>query len=69
MDSYEIRTYCIENHLFSCGSGYQYDKMFRLHQENPDDLHSLALIIWLCSETEKTVEEIELDLKEIKENY
>lgn len=68
MQSYYIRQYCIENNLFTAGSSYQYDKMFSYHKENENDLHGLATIIWVCSSTTKTIEQIEQDLLEIMMN-
>lgn len=46
-----LRSLCIKNNWFNCGTNRQYDRLF---DENEDDasIQELALIIWLCTEDE-----------------
>jgi len=69
IDCSTIRSYCIRNNLFTCGSCKQYNAMFAYNDEHPDKLHDTAIMIWLCSETTKTIEIIENDLRELAKNY
>lgn len=57
-----VRRYCCENELFTCGSCYQYDLMF-----NTENLHDKAVMIYVCSKTDKSIADIEKDLKEMAE--
>lgn len=72
MISYELRSLCISNNYFTCGSTNQYNKMFDLADEGAN-AHDIALVIWLCSndvkfeKIEKEVEEIIEKLNESKE--
>lgn len=64
MKSYYIRNYCIKNNLFTNGDTNQYSKMFQMVDENKP-LRDVAVVIWICSKTNKTIEEIQSDLEEI----
>ena len=57
-----VRSYCCRENLFTCGSNYQYQKMFEM-----SDLHDKAFAIWLCSDTKKSIDDIYKDLLNIKE--
>lgn len=46
-----LRTLCIRNHWFSSGSNAQYEKLFQVNSEE-SNLEELALIIWLCTDTQ-----------------
>jgi hypothetical protein len=52
-----IRELCITNHWFTGGGERQYNKMFELLKQN--DFRATATAIWLCSDTELNVEQIE----------
>jgi hypothetical protein len=60
-----VRELCINNDWFTGGDVKQYEKMFELIKYNYYDLASVC--IWLCSNTEYTIPEIEDIL--IKEIY
>ena len=57
MNSYQVRSYCCRENLFTCGSVDQYNKMFAT-----EDIHDKAVIIWICSKTTKSIKDIENDL-------
>ena len=64
MKSYQIRSYCIRNNLFTNGDCNQYNKMFQMVDTN-QPLRDVAVVIWICSKTNKTIEDIKNDLEEI----
>lgn len=52
----EVRSLCIKNDWFTCGSNSQYERMFKKVREGAD-VEEVATIIWICSEN-VTKEEI-----------
>jgi hypothetical protein len=52
-----IRALCIQEHWFYHGGEAQYNKMFELLKQN--DFRATATAIWLCSDTELSIEQIE----------
>ena len=52
-----IRALCIQEHWFYHGGETQYNKMFELLKQN--DFKASAIAIWLCSDTELSIEQIE----------
>ena len=52
-----IRALCIKEHWFYHGGEAQYKKMFELLKQN--DLRATATAIWLCSDTELSIEQME----------
>lgn len=52
-----IRGLCIQQHWFYHGGETQYNKMFELLKQN--DFRATATAIWLCSDTELNIEQIE----------
>ncbi|MGN0695066.1 MAG: hypothetical protein ACI4LK_09200 [Lentihominibacter sp.] len=62
MRKYELRELCIRNNWFTNGCVEQYEKMFDYNDEinnskndipksvTLDELHTLAYLIWICSE-------------------
>ena len=52
-----IRSLCIKEHWFYSGGEAQYNKMFELLKQN--DLRATATAIWLCSDTELNIEQVE----------
>lgn len=52
-----VRELCIKNDWFTKGDIKQYEQMFDLVKESNYEYASVC--IWLCSETEKTIAEIE----------
>ena len=45
----ELRTLCIENNWFTCGTASQYEKLFYAN-EMGCPIEEIATIIWLCSD-------------------
>lgn len=60
-----IQPYCVKNDLFTGGSNKQYSQMFQYADEHPTNYHDVALMIWICSYTNKTIEIIENDLRNL----
>ena len=52
-----IRALCIQQHWFYHGGEAQYSKMFELLKQN--DFRATATAIWLCSDVELDIEQIE----------
>lgn len=52
-----VRALCIAEHWFYHGGEAQYNKMFELLKQN--DFKATATAIWLCSDTELSIEQIE----------
>lgn len=63
-----FRRYCIDNKLFSSGSNNQYEKVIEKvehcfnHKNASHSLTATAAMIWICSDTAKTILDIESDL-------
>lgn len=47
----ELRTLCIKNNWFTCGTIEQYEKLFYAN-ESGCPIEEIATIIWLCSDEE-----------------
>lgn len=62
MDSMGVASYCRRNNLFTSGDMEQYEKVLSACDDNTTPVHDIAVMIWICSDTEKTVEEIENDI-------
>jgi hypothetical protein len=45
----DLRTLCIENDWFTCGSIRQYERLFEANRFGAD-VDEIALIIWICSD-------------------
>ena len=45
----ELRTLCIDNNWFTCGTASQYENLFYAN-EMGCPIEEIATIIWLCSE-------------------
>ena len=58
--------YCIKNNLCTCADIKQYNKMQELW-ETSVEIKSLASMVYICSETEKSISEIYKDLIELME--
>ena len=52
-----MRSLCIKEHWFYHGGEAQYNKMFELLKQN--DFRATATAIWLCSDTELSIEQME----------
>ena len=63
----ELRSLCIKNDWFTCGTVSQYEKMFEMNR-NQASLREIALVIWLCSEDED-IDDITVKLAKAKEEY
>ena len=61
-----LRTLCIKNGWFKCGSNKQYEKLFRAN-ELDFSIEEIATIIWLCSDEEYC--DILLKLREERIDY
>lgn len=62
-DCMDIRSLCIENDWFTCGSNMQYERMFEM-AENGCTLHDLAMVIYTCSDNAE-VDEIEREIRDL----
>lgn len=58
-----LRQFCIDNGYFTCGSNEQYKRLFELNDMQAD-MHELALVIWICSDT-AILEQIEEELDDL----
>ena len=47
----DLRSLCIKNNWFTCGTNRQYEKLFYAN-ENGCPVEEIATIIWLCSDEE-----------------
>ena len=57
----DLRALCIGKNWFTCGSNYQYDKLFEL--ADTGDIDRVATLIWGCSDEQAgTVDHIKLEL-------
>lgn len=61
-ESYEVMSYCKRENLFTSGDIIQYEKMLAACDNESVSAHDVAIMIWICSETTKTVQEIEKDI-------
>jgi hypothetical protein len=52
-----VRELCIKNNWFYHGGESQYNKMFDLLRQN--DFRATATAIWLCSDTDLSIEQVE----------
>lgn len=52
-----LRQICIKNNWFTGGDNTQYDKLFRMNEDNVSTLHDMAVVIYICSDTDlQTIE-------------
>lgn len=63
-----LRTLCIQNNLFTCGSCEQYDKLFYAN-ENGCPIEEIATIIWMCSDENWCRRDILLILTDERKHY
>ena len=49
LSTYDIRSLCIQNNWFTHGTNEQYERLFNM-AESGADVHTLAAIIWTCSD-------------------
>ena len=56
-----LQNFCIKHNYFTAGDNSQYEKLFDFFEKN-ESTHDIALIIWICSETDKRPAEIALEL-------
>lgn len=49
IDNLELRSLCIKNNWFTCGSNSQYDKLFEMNEQGAS-ISDIATVIWVCSE-------------------
>lgn len=61
-----LQNFCIKHNYFTNGDNEQYEKLFDFFEKN-ESTHDIALIIWICSETDKRPADIGLEL--IREVY
>lgn len=52
ISSDKLRSLCIENHWFTCGTNHQYEKVFEMNEQGAS-IEQLATVIWLCSDEEE----------------
>lgn len=61
-DSWQVMDYCEKNNLFTGGDSEQYKNMLLCCEDCVTSAHDIAVMIWICSTTEKSIEEIEKDI-------
>lgn len=66
MNSASVRNYCIKNNLFTNGDCGQYAKTLEA-ADVTNNYHNVAVMIWICSKTDKTINDIENDLRRMDE--
>ena len=59
----KLQGFCIRHNYFTAGDNEQYEKLFDLFEKN-EPMHDIALVIWVCSETDKRPADIGLELLE-----
>lgn len=47
----KLRSLCIKNKWFSCGTARQYEKLFEMNEQRAS-IELIATVIWLCSDEE-----------------
>lgn len=69
MENFELRIafrqYCIDNKLCSAASNNQFDKMLDIISRpiaDPRTFDFLASMVWICSNTDKTIDKISDEL-------
>lgn len=50
VDTETLRTLCIKNNWFTCGTCEQYDKMFEANKDAYTSVDEIVSMIWLCSD-------------------
>lgn len=63
-----LRSLCVKNNWFTCGTNEQYEKMFYAN-EHFCPLEEIATIIWICSDgcrRRDILDELEREHKEMK---
>ena len=64
--SWEVGSFCRNNHYATGMTISQWNKLLHKVDDCPwTDIHILAVLIWFCSDTEKSIEEIEEELKAV----
>ena len=62
----DIRGFCIDNNLFTYGSNHEYNKMFDMAYNKYIPDIAIACIIYACSETDLTLDQIENKIANIR---
>lgn len=63
----DLRSLCIRENWFTCGSSEQYEKMFQMNAEG-SLLTDIAVAIWICSD-DVSMFDINVKLHEEKMKY
>lgn len=68
--SLAFRSYCINNNLCSSASINQYEKMTKIFSGGEEEkdcriFDFLAAMLWICSKTEKTINQISSELSDL----
>lgn len=64
----ELRSLCIKNNWFTCGSNRQYEKLFYAN-EMGCPIEEIATIIWLCSDEDYRRTDVLDELKKAQTEY
>ena len=64
----ELRSLCIKNDWFTCGTCRQYEKLFQANEERAS-LDEIATIIWICSDEKWCRRDILVELNEAMGRY
>ena len=62
----DLRTLCIRNDWFTCGTNRQYEKLFEANRFGAS-LHDIVVIIWLCSDV--SMQQIREELEKAQKEY
>lgn len=62
----DLRTLCIRNNWFTCGTNRQYEKLFEANRFGAS-LHDIVVIIWLCSDV--SMHQIREELEKAQKEY
>ena len=62
----KLRETCIRNQWFTCGSNEQYERMFMMNDDGAP-IYGIALVIYICSEANFSLDEIEDTLRAIND--
>lgn len=68
LPSYDLRKLCIKRQWFTSGSIRQYEKLFEANAEGWP-IEKLAIIIYICSSDEWTLEDIIQELRTARKAY
>ena len=60
-----LRSLCIREEYFTCGTNSQYDRMFELSTDPKFSPREVAIMIYMCSDEDADLDTIESQVEEI----